>query len=960
MDKLLKEAEEAFAAQDLGRAEALLKTILRSAPLHAEALNNLGVLACSQGAAKEALAYFETAQQADPQLVDTALNAADLLSAQGRTAYAAGFLQIALDRQPAHPDLLARLEALGPRPKRRVAFIGSPRTQNFLDDIRAHLGADFELRSAFTVERQALHDAIAWADTVWLEWADELAMTLSHEPGLFNGKAVLLRLHSYEAFTGLAARINLDVLSDVIFVAPHIRDIVCRQVPELAQKTRVHLVPNAVNGERFPLMPHRHGFELAFLGNINYKKGPMLLLHAFHALHQADPRYRLHIGGAIQDERYFHYFNQLGSELGLGGAIRFYGTVHDLPAWLKTKDAVIVSSLLEGHPLGIMECMATGLKPLIHTFVGARAFYPKEYLWTTIEEFVALARDERYDAAGFRDFVLTHYGLDRQVQQLRDILHHAAERIPHLTYNNPARPAILKNDALENPALYDAEPRTRLIALAQLTRQQVGNGDEEAAQVSRLRLLRALNYHEPTLLSDAIAHEARAQNIPAIMQLHKRAALAALLSDDYDAFFNHYYLMLYAEGRYAQAPSYRYSVVDEDLNVVMELLARRHPLYADAQRALAARPKAEPSRALRVGFVLEGLSDSAAPIRLFFPLLEHHDPKRVATFVYSRFALCEPFAKRDHYEQSAAQFADWGATVRLPETPLAPMAQAEFLARAILADEIDILVFQTTAFVPVYHFLSRLRLAPFCAATDMQQPEFGNALDAIFTCGKSALDLANPLLSPIAVQTKATSVCPVARAEFGLAADVPLFMSVNREVKYAHPSFWAEIEALLRRHETLHFMAVGLAKLPKEIAFDESLRPRLILPGYRQDVPQLLPLARAFINTFPMGAGASVIEAMQAGLPVLTFANDPSTPFTPSTNQIAADFVGPGETVIAAHDLTRWRYIADRLAQEAEFARRQGAALAERAERFLPERVAARFYEEVAAAFHRKEAGRKA
>lgn len=958
MESLLKAAEAAVLANDAARAETLLLAILSAEPEHAEALNNLGVLACAKGDTQQAMAYFLRAQKADPSMVDTALNAADLLSALGRTAYAAAFLEVARARHPHSPELDARLAALGPRPKRRVAFVGSPRTQNFLDDIVRGLGPAFEVRTAFTLEKAPLHNVIAWADTVWIEWADELAVALTNEPALLDGKAVVLRLHSYEAFSGYAQKLNLDALSDVIFVAPHIRDIVCRQLPTLPKRLRIHLVPNAVNGERFLPVPHRHGFNLAFLGNINYKKGPMLLLHAFHALHQADARYKLHIGGAIQDERYFHYFNQLGTELGLQGAIHFYGAIHNVSEWLTTKDAVICSSLLEGHPVGLMECMATGLKPLIHSFVGARAFYPKEYIWTTIDEFVEMATDTRYDAEGYRHFVLSHYGMDDQLQRLRDILHMAADRLTHLTYAGPLGAQAPKGDALHDPALYAAQPAVRLPALARLLHEQVGNGDADAAQVSRLRLLRSTNYRHPQLFDDAIRHEIAAQNIPALMQLHKRAATAALLAEDYDAFLNHTYLMLYSETRYAKAPGYRYSVVDEDSNALMELFARRHPLKEEAKRALAARRPKPDAAPLRVGFVLEGLNLNAAPIRLFFPLIEHHDPARAKPFVYSRFAMQEPVAVRDHYAECARTFGAWGAELRIPAAPLGPMAQAEFLARAILADEIDVLVFQTTVFVPAYHFLSRIGLAPFCAAVDMQQPEYGNALDAILTCGKSALDLANPLLSPIAAQTKAAPLSPVSREEFGLAPEAPLFISVNRAVKYSQPAFWAEIEALLLRHETLRFMAVGVSALPANIAFDEALRARLILPGYRLDVPRLLPLARAFINTFPMGAGASVIEAMQAGLPILTFANDPTTPFTPATNQIAADFVGPGDCVIDAGDLTRWRYIADRLATEERFAAHCGELMQARAERFAPLQVAARFYEEIATAFAEKTAAR--
>jgi len=59
----------------------------------------------------------------------------------------------------------------------------------------------------------------------------------------------------------------------------------------------------------------------------------------------------------------------LASELGLDGAVEFWGFRRDIPALLRTFDLFVLSSSSEGHPLVVLEAMASGL-PVVATDVG--------------------------------------------------------------------------------------------------------------------------------------------------------------------------------------------------------------------------------------------------------------------------------------------------------------------------------------------------------------------------------------------------------------------------------------------------------------------------------------------------------------------------------------------------------------------------------------------------------------
>ena len=96
--------------------------------------------------------------------------------------------------------------------------------------------------------------------------------------------------------------------------------------------------------------------------------------------------------------------------------------IDDVPAWLKDKQYIVCTSVLESQALGIMEAMACGVKPLIHNFVGARGIYGKQHLWNSIPEFVQMARSPDYDSAAYRSFVEENYSLKLRLADLDQVM----------------------------------------------------------------------------------------------------------------------------------------------------------------------------------------------------------------------------------------------------------------------------------------------------------------------------------------------------------------------------------------------------------------------------------------------------------------------------------------------------------------------------------------------------------
>jgi glycosyltransferase involved in cell wall biosynthesis len=171
------------------------------------------------------------------------------------------------------------------------------------------------------------------------------------------------------------------------------------------------------------------GKRIAFLGALSHKKGIQLMVEGFNAIHEADEEYTIHIGGIIQDVRYGAYLDHAILDLKLQDHIYYDGKVEDVVSWLQDKDYIYCSSPLEGCPVGVLEALSVGLKPLIHSFIGASGLYPQKYIWRTIKELVAMALEGRGDPKEYRDFVKNNYSLDRQLKSISRVVGSVAKDV---------------------------------------------------------------------------------------------------------------------------------------------------------------------------------------------------------------------------------------------------------------------------------------------------------------------------------------------------------------------------------------------------------------------------------------------------------------------------------------------------------------------------------------------------
>jgi glycosyltransferase involved in cell wall biosynthesis/phospholipid N-methyltransferase len=377
---------------NLNRAEELAIRSLQENPLNIDIIYNLGYIKELNGEFQEAYDLYK-----------------DCIS-------------LSNEKDEELEQAIKRIKAKGIflKETKRIAFFHKKGLDNFLGDIIKGLSTEYRTKKIEVTNFEQIDVAMKWADICWFEWCDELIIYGSRLKKNIH-KKIICRLHSYEAFTPYINQVNWTNVDKIVFVSQHIKDYVLDQEKSIDAEKAV-VIANGVKVENYIFRNRCKGYKIAYVGYINAKKGPMLLLHAFKALFDTDNRYKLYIAGEFQDSRYVLYFKQMIKEMGLENNIFFDGWQENVDSWLEDKNYIISTSVLESQHLSIMEAMAKGIKPIIHNFVGARTIYDDKYIWNTISEFISKIQDDQYDSREYREFVSSRYSYKNQIEHIKELI----------------------------------------------------------------------------------------------------------------------------------------------------------------------------------------------------------------------------------------------------------------------------------------------------------------------------------------------------------------------------------------------------------------------------------------------------------------------------------------------------------------------------------------------------------
>ncbi len=405
----------------LGRTEEAVEYFLRAftmQPDSTEIMWNLVEAYLTLGRADEAVRLFDNLERSSVLNVDVLNRAANIFLNKADMACAVEMLLRSLQICPGQQILLPMLDVIrSKRPK--IAFFCGSNDMKFLNDIIEFTKQRFEVRLFNGRTQQELFELMRWSDISWFEWCCDLAVIGSRQTKVCKN---IIRLHRYEAYSNWPSQVRWENIDCLVTVGnTFVKDALLKQVPDIETRTQLYTIQNGVNLDKFGFVERPRGKNLACIGYMNMRKNPMFLLQCMQKLHYIDKEYKLFVAGNFQDAMLEQYVRYMVDTLGLAEVVFFDGWQKDVNAWLQNKSFIVSTSIGEGHPVGILEGMACGLKPVIHNFPGADQIFPNEHIFNISEEFCRQVLSPDYEPQKYRCFIEHRYPIKNQLQKINEI-----------------------------------------------------------------------------------------------------------------------------------------------------------------------------------------------------------------------------------------------------------------------------------------------------------------------------------------------------------------------------------------------------------------------------------------------------------------------------------------------------------------------------------------------------------
>lgn len=298
----------------------------------------------------------------------------------------------------------------------------------------------------YEVKRETYYNPalVNWADVVWFDTCDNNLLSATnpdqalkdewayegregfwdmHEADL-SKKKVIVRPIDIEVWQGHHAYDHMwDVVTDVIFLAPHIQKIMMADSRPQAGTFKQHVIPCGVDLSKWTFKDRSDGFKIGVVAERWVSKGVDYVLQIACRLKQIDSRYKIYWLGKNND---YHWEAEYLKDFISYNDLPIYleeDYVEVLDSWWEDKNYVLHASHKETYTYAVAEAMSKGIKPILHRYYGADATWPG-LTWSSLDEAVDLITEGRYDSASYRQYLIDHkLDLESMMQSFEKVIH---------------------------------------------------------------------------------------------------------------------------------------------------------------------------------------------------------------------------------------------------------------------------------------------------------------------------------------------------------------------------------------------------------------------------------------------------------------------------------------------------------------------------------------------------------
>ena len=427
---------------------------LRIMPHDAQALNDAGAILHCLGRDMDAIDSLRKARDLKPDSAEIAWNLVETYLGAGLPAEASQLLDdmermsilsvdvlnrtatmlldqgkkgLALDVLLRSYRLWPEQEVLRPiltviRAKRpKVAFFHNGTAEDSaLADACEFVRERFSTESYEGRDPEKISNLMEWCDIAWINGGGEMAAEATRCGGRARVIVSIGRSDVQSRWPEKVQWENVDILAQI--GNADVEATLCRQVPDIRNRTRLVVVPNGVNLDRYPFHHRERGKNLACIGSLTMETNPALLVQCMQKMHYIDAEYRLFFSGVFENPALEEYIRHMVQTLGLTDVVFFEPHPGDLNNWLCDKHFVVTAGIGKSNVQGLLVGMACGLKPVVHNFVGADQLLPPHHLFNIAEEFCEQVLSHDYEPQQYRRFVEEHHPIQRQLKMVDGIL----------------------------------------------------------------------------------------------------------------------------------------------------------------------------------------------------------------------------------------------------------------------------------------------------------------------------------------------------------------------------------------------------------------------------------------------------------------------------------------------------------------------------------------------------------
>jgi glycosyltransferase involved in cell wall biosynthesis len=304
------------------------------------------------------------------------------------------------------------------RSRMRILVLGD---KTFFGGLHKQLSENHIVRLTAPKNIGSLLRDLLWADLVWVEWGVGWCSLI----GQLNPPCkTVCRIHRYEIFERTFDWHSLSSFDHVFFVSNHMRECFLEKLGDRLPPKNTSVLYNGIDLNQFKYADRKLGFNLGAVAHVSYRKNFQMMAEIVVRLLQFDSRYKLHIIGMVVNGDCLDSFRAACRNLGVADQIVFDGEIshEDVPRWFEDKQYILSTSLHEGHPVGINEAMARGLKPIVYEYPGAEEVFPRSVLFKDIETAVRMIREPTYDSQFYHDWVARNFELRKQSLEVTSVL----------------------------------------------------------------------------------------------------------------------------------------------------------------------------------------------------------------------------------------------------------------------------------------------------------------------------------------------------------------------------------------------------------------------------------------------------------------------------------------------------------------------------------------------------------